>query len=330
MKKVILILAIVMMTSSVYAAEKYNLDDFEKNSAKLIKQIASSLKQIGWRIDDIEEGDYEEDEGKFFKFYYFSLSIKGGQRINIGRKKFVADGKYDPQFTILITSVEGESEQEVWEGSATWSGRYDDFDPIYPESLVEFTCPDPDIDYFEIDDSGLKKLERMEFKVRDYKKFAEMWTKSFLNSVSRGKWRKRAVQRVALRYLESKKASQHLGELWYQNMGTKRGRTTFEVIIEWEDDKYRWDKGTEGIRRSLNYALDNTLLKFLKRHHYLPSVGELEYYPVTVRGRTKYEVIIEWLEDEAKDFNKRNVIESLDDALGNTLSKFLNENPNLK
>ena len=32
MKKMILIFAIVMMTSSVYAAEKYNLDDFEKNT----------------------------------------------------------------------------------------------------------------------------------------------------------------------------------------------------------------------------------------------------------------------------------------------------------
>ena len=59
-------------------------------------------------------------------------------------------------------------------------------------------------------------------------------------------------------------------------------------------------------------------------------MGHLEYYPVTTRGRTTYEVIIEWIDhqtwrsEEAKEIKR-----SLDNTLNDALTKFLKKQPNL-
>ena len=130
--------------------------------------------------------------------------------------------------------------------------------------------------------------------------------------------------------LQTRKSSEHWGDLWYQNNGTARGRTTFEVIIEWEDDKYLWDKRTQEVRRNLDKVLADTLTKFLKKNPNLPNLGELEHYPVTTRGRTTREVIIEWNDGKGMGNEARKIQRDLDDALGNALSKFLNKQPNLQ
>ena len=143
--------------------------------------------------------------------------------------------------------------------------------------------------------------------------------------------RKASVQNVADRYLMPKTATQPLGELWYQFSKNTSKRTTFEVIIAWENDGSRWSKETQGIRKSLNKVLGATLSNFLKRFPNLEQLGELEYYPVTTRGRTTYEVIIEWDDsiDGRGNVTAREMTRDLDNALGDALNKFLNKNPNL-
>lgn len=75
-------------------------------------------------------------------------------------------------------------------------------------------------------------------------------------------------QRVAARYLD-KVSSEFLGELEYYPV-TTRGRTTYEVIIEWADDKVWRSKEAKAIQKDLDDTLYDALAKFSKKH---PSLG---------------------------------------------------------
>jgi len=60
-------------------------------------------------------------------------------------------------------------------------------------------------------------------------------------------------------------------------------------------------------------------------------LGELEYYPVTKRGRTTYEVIIDWADNKVWRSEEAIAIQrDLDTALHVALKKFRKKHPNLK
>ena len=76
--------------------------------------------------------------------------------------------------------------------------------------------------------------------------------------------KKASQQRVAARYLD-KISSESLGELEYYPV-TTRGRTTYEVIIEWADDKVWRSKEAMAIQKDLDNTLYEALTKFSKKH----------------------------------------------------------------
>ena len=202
-------------------------DEFESVVMKLVKKIDAAFRRVGWRVNHgIDDNDIDDGVQRYE--YEFELSVKGGQKLIVDRKKIVADGNYQPSFLIRFLSEEGESQQDTYE-EEYWSGRYDDYDLSHREHWVEYTCGGTTLDYFEVEPitrgSVSKKMERSFYNERDILRFVAEYTKSFFLNNSRSKWKRRASL-IADRYMEKmeKTADRQLVdedgyEVWYDYSG---------------------------------------------------------------------------------------------------------------
>lgn len=219
-----------------------NIDDtvraqFDLIASKLMKKIGTAFKGMGWRIDyDIADHDIEDGVQRIE--YDVELSVKGGQKLIVDRKKIVADGNYRPSFLIRFLSDQGDTEQDTFE-EEYWSGRHDDYDLSTRSEWVEYTCGGVTLDFFEIESltrgSVSKKMERSYYTERDIARFVAEYTKSFFLNNSRSKWKKRASL-IADRYMERTADSQLVDEDGYEVWRDYSGRHTY----------LKWSKKSSG------------------------------------------------------------------------------------
>lgn len=171
--------------------EDQNLKWFSKDTKKSFMKVIAELKKQGWKIEPSYDAELNYTEaweyGAANHTYFFSFSLKGGQRLIIDQKKIVADGHINGEFMIIYHSDVSEEYVETESLVGGWDT------PIFEDASYEANCPSDGIKYIEVADTKdrIKSLDKMKWKEGQEQKIAEAIAKAIFAYHSKSKWKKR-------------------------------------------------------------------------------------------------------------------------------------------